>query len=113
MNNKIRKLRESRGLSQGEAAKRMGIARTTYSNYEAGNREPDFDTIKRIANFYDVSVDFLLGGSDKSYNDEDTTIRLIEEEANRLGLTINDPIFQKLLHDAFDMLRIARGQNNE
>ena len=58
---RLRGLREQRGLSQGEAAKRIGIARTTYSNYEAGNREPDIDTLIRMADFYDVSIDYLVG----------------------------------------------------
>jgi transcriptional regulator with XRE-family HTH domain len=58
---RLRSLRERRGLSQGEAAKKMGIVRTTYSNYEAGNREPDNDTLKKIAEFFEVSTDYLLG----------------------------------------------------
>ena len=58
---RLRSLRERRGLSQGEAAKQMGIVRTTYSNYEAGNREPDNETLKKIATFFEVSTDYLLG----------------------------------------------------
>lgn len=57
---RIRALRERRGISQSRAAKQMGIVRTTYSNYEAGNREPDLETIKKIAEFFEVSVDYLL-----------------------------------------------------
>jgi transcriptional regulator with XRE-family HTH domain len=57
---RLRALREKMGISQTELAKRMGIVRPTYSNYEAGNREPDFDTIKRLADFFSVSIDYLL-----------------------------------------------------
>lgn len=61
---RLRCLREIRGLTQKEAAKRMGISRTTYSNYESGNREPDIDTLVKIADFYEVSIDFLVGRTD-------------------------------------------------
>lgn len=57
----LRSLRERKGLTQGEAAKKMGIVRTTYSNYEAGNREPDNDTLKKFSEFFEVSIDYLLG----------------------------------------------------
>jgi transcriptional regulator with XRE-family HTH domain len=60
-NERLRLSRERKGLSQGEAAKKMGIVRTTYSNYEAGNREPDNETLKKISEFFEVSIDYLLG----------------------------------------------------
>lgn len=60
--NRLKSLRKARGWTQEEAAKRLGLIRSTYSNYESGKREPDFDTAKEIADFYGVSVDYLLGG---------------------------------------------------
>lgn len=73
-NERLRSLREKRGLSQGEAANRMGLVRTTYSNYEAGNREPDNDTLKKFSDFFNVSIDYLLGNDD--------TNRTMDEQAN-------------------------------
>lgn len=68
---RLRALREKKGLTQSEAAKKMGIVRSTYSNYEAGNREPDNDTLKKFAEFYEVSIDYLLGNitNDQAMND--------------------------------------------
>lgn len=63
---RLRALREKMGISQAELARRMGIVRPTYSNYEAGNREPDVDTIKRLSDFFDVSIDYLLGNEEKA-----------------------------------------------
>lgn len=57
---RLRSLREKMGISQTELAKRVGIVRPTYSNYEAGNREPDYETLKRLADFFSVSIDYLL-----------------------------------------------------
>jgi transcriptional regulator with XRE-family HTH domain len=113
---RIQLLRKSKKITQEEAAEKMGIVRSTYANYESGKREPDFDTTKLIADFYGVSVDYLLGRdstNEDGFNDAETTIRLIKEEAARIGLSVEDPRFQKLLSDAFEMLRLARGKNEE
>ncbi|XAO18367.1 CI-like repressor [Listeria phage vB_Lmo_C2] len=62
LSKKLEYLRNSKGWSKLEVAKRLGMkASSTYSNWEYGNREPDIDTLKRIADLYGVSVDYLLG----------------------------------------------------
>ena len=53
--------REQKGLSQKDVAEKIGVAKSTYSLYESGNREPNLQTIKKIANVLDVSADELLG----------------------------------------------------
>ena len=58
---RLRHLREHQELSQGEAAYRLGISQNTYSRYERDVREPDFKTLIKIAKFYNVSIDYLLG----------------------------------------------------
>jgi transcriptional regulator with XRE-family HTH domain len=54
-------LRKNKGLTQEACAKKIGIPRSTYSNYENGKREPDIETIRKMASFFEVSTDFLLG----------------------------------------------------
>lgn len=58
---RLNKLREEKGLTQKELSSRLGMARTTYSGYENGSREPDNHTLEKIADFFDVSIDYLLG----------------------------------------------------
>ena len=53
--------REQKGLSQKDVAEKVGVAKSTYSLYESGNREPNVQTIKKLANVLDVSADELLG----------------------------------------------------
>ncbi|RDY70281.1 XRE family transcriptional regulator [Halobacillus trueperi] len=62
---RLARLRRTRDLSQEEFARRVGINRSTYARYETGKTQPDFDTLDKIAAFYDVSVDYLLGRSIK------------------------------------------------
>ena len=60
-NENLRWAREQKGLSQKDVAERIGVAKSTYSLYESGNREPNVHTIKKIADVLDVSADELLG----------------------------------------------------
>jgi transcriptional regulator with XRE-family HTH domain len=54
-------LRKAAGLSQYELARRLNMGRSALGNYEQGDREPDFETVRKIADFFSVSVDYLLG----------------------------------------------------
>lgn len=57
----LRKLRESRGLTLEQVAEALGSKNQYISNYELGKRRPDYEMLSRFADFYGVSVDFLLG----------------------------------------------------
>lgn len=58
---RIRDLREDRDLSQKELAAILDIHQTTYSDYELGNLNIPLSTLHILADFYNVSVDYLLG----------------------------------------------------
>jgi len=55
------KEREKRKLKQKEIAIQIGLLPDTYRKYEKGSREPDMDTLIKIANYYQTSTDYLLG----------------------------------------------------
>ncbi|MFL2072787.1 helix-turn-helix domain-containing protein [Marinilactibacillus psychrotolerans] len=58
---RLKMLRKEKGLTQGDMAEILEIARTTYANYEQGTREPDNRILNRLADFFIVSIDYLLG----------------------------------------------------
>ena len=60
-NENLRIARERKGISQKDMAESIGVAKSTYSLYESGNREPGVPTIKKIADVLNVSADELLG----------------------------------------------------
>lgn len=62
--NKIGYLREKRGITQEQLANMVGISRAALSHYEKGRREPDYDTLSKIADFFKVSIDYLVGRTD-------------------------------------------------
>jgi repressor LexA len=57
----LRALRESKGLLQKEVAEAVGVDRTSYVRYERGDSEPSFQTLDKLARFFNVSADYLLG----------------------------------------------------
>ena len=60
---KIRQLRKARHLTQVEVAKEVGLSARGYQDLELGAK-PGFDNLLHIADFYDVSVDWLMGRTD-------------------------------------------------
>lgn len=61
----LMKLRKANNLTQEELAKKLGVARTTYSSYEQNRRMPDIDVQNKIADLFEVSLDYLHGRTDK------------------------------------------------
>lgn len=57
----LKLLRQKKNLTQIEVANQLGITQTAYSRYESGARQPDIETLKRLASFYEVTVDQILG----------------------------------------------------
>lgn len=62
---RLKDLREDRDLKQQQVADYLGITRSAYSNYENGIREIPLAVLMKAADFYQVSVDYLLGRTDE------------------------------------------------
>ncbi|MBQ3560555.1 MAG: helix-turn-helix domain-containing protein [Oscillospiraceae bacterium] len=60
----LRQLRKENDLTQGELAKKLGLAPSTIGMYERGEREPDFATLERISAFFCVNMNYLMGKED-------------------------------------------------
>ena len=59
--NRIRDMREDNDLTQSSIAKILNIAQTTYSGYENGSRNIPVECVIKLALYYEVSTDYLLG----------------------------------------------------
>lgn len=57
----LKELRNKKNLSQSQAADALGISLRAYQNYEYGQREPNIEMIFKLADFYGVTTDYLLG----------------------------------------------------
>ncbi len=67
---KLKILRKSLCLTQKQVAMNLGIVQQKYQQYESGKYQPDFETLIRIANYFGVSIDYLLGRT----NEKETTL---------------------------------------
>ena len=67
MYQKIRDLREDADLTQTEISRQLNISQRAYSHYENGTRDIPTDILIAIADFYNVSIDYLLERTDKKH----------------------------------------------
>ncbi len=67
----IKKHRERLGIQQKEFAKKIGVSNVVLSRYESDERKPDYDTLQKIADYFEVTVDNLLGREEKKMPSQD------------------------------------------
>lgn len=79
---RLKYLRKSKKLFQKDLANELGLNQKTISNYEKGERQPDLDTLNKIAKYFDVSLDFLMGTSNikNPYKDKENKQDTFPEE---------------------------------
>lgn len=65
LENRLKKLRKENGCTQEDVAKNLGLTKSAYGYYEQGKTVPDAHTLSKLANIFDVSVDYLLGRIDE------------------------------------------------
>ncbi len=63
---RLRDFREDKDISQKKMAELLNVAQTTYSDYERGKINIPLDTLKKLALFFDTSIDYLLELTDES-----------------------------------------------
>lgn len=84
---RLKILRTKKRLSQKELTERLNLNRSTYARYETSTTQPDYDTLKKLAEFHGVTIDYILGHETKdidSMSDEeiDEEIKEIMKEVN-------------------------------
>jgi transcriptional regulator with XRE-family HTH domain len=95
--NRIAELRNARKMTQEELALKLGITRAALSHYENNRREPDHETTQKLADYFHVTIDFLLGRShdpssvlDPFTREFVDSLELADQEIlNRFSLTID------------------------
>ena len=79
---KIEELRKQRELTQAELGKILGFKDSTISQYETNKREPDYKTLQKLADFFSVSVDYLLGRTNNPLMNIEEIFNKISKEKN-------------------------------
>ena len=92
----MKKLREEKGLSQNEIAKRMYVTRTAVSRWESGHRLPDAAMITRLSDVLGVDVNILISAAAQS--DESPIVIMVDD--NKVFLNDGMPIIEEVIPNA-------------
>ena len=107
---RLKEMRKKRGLSQADITNVINIPRTTYANYEAKNCDPNISTLIKLADFYNISVDELVGRETDMLN-----LNLLDSARKELVLSIvnsSDSLVNRL--DAFYQgIKLAEEEREE
>ena len=66
--NRLKELRLGNGLTQKQLADKLNVSQNAIYNWENGKRQPDFQTLEKLAKIFDVNIDFLLGSNTGTYS---------------------------------------------
>lgn len=87
---RLKQLRMEKQLNQTDLGSALNLATSTISMYENGKREPDFETLETIADYFNVDIDYLLGKTDKitriEFDDYSDVTNLIHPSAYRIPI---------------------------
>jgi len=84
---KLKTLRTSKALSQGNLAKKLNITKSMISAYENSVRLPSYDVLTKIALFFNVSIDYLFGFDKRQFLD---TTGLSESQIKALSILVDE-----------------------
>lgn len=104
----LKELREEKKLSQQKLAAIINVSQQSIYKYENGLAEPDFATLKNLANYFDVSVDYLIDNTDIRQKYE----HHIDEKLNDLEYRLVTE-FRKLPNDLKDTIIYYASRFNE
>ncbi len=108
---RLKEIREKNKLEKAEAAEKLDVNYSTYSNWEAGNREPSAEMLSKLATFYRVSLDYLYGRDSEYDLERDSNvntgplagvIREVKKAWSERDRTVRIklPWYEKLLEEA-------------
>ena len=102
---RLKELRKEKNILQKDVANELNIKNTTYSNWEVGVSEPDIQSLKKLADFFGVSIDYLV-----EREEEDGVVivsgnELSKDESALLDkLRCLDPLNKELAYQYIDFL---------
>ena len=106
---RLKELRKKNHKTQEEMAALIGVTRGAYGNIENGKREPDFKTLSKLADYFGVSVDWLIGRDKQSTPPDELSAG--ESSLLRIFRELNEEGQEKLLDLADDLIQSGKYKN--
>ncbi|MEL7658917.1 MAG: helix-turn-helix domain-containing protein [Bacillota bacterium] len=112
---RLRELRASKSITQRELASQLNISSSSIAMYETGQRMPDADVLELFADYFNVTVDYLLGRTDNSLNlDEEPTRQDLEEFLRTSNVQFDGtPLDDNDKEELIDVLKFIWGKFNK
>lgn len=105
---KLKELRKAKGQTQEQVAKYLGVSRAAYSHFENNRNEPDYNILDKLANYYEVTTDYLLNrNSTPQWADRRDTTDLKKFLDDDSGMTYDG---ENLTEEENQQLRVALTQ---
>lgn len=101
--NRLKELRKQKGLTLVELAKEVNLANNTLSRYERGAREPNISMLIKLADFFNVSIDYLIGREPKSKTVKSYHYYIIDEDYTLKGLGVTAPTSEMPILDKSEL----------
>jgi len=119
--NRLKALRLKKGLTQEQLAHALDIPETSVRRWESVGTPPKRERLEKLADFFGVSVDYLLGREQNpkkvTYedldDDEKEIIEQLREVANEYGVGLTDPAFLKAFEAAIELAKRIRGSEDQ
>lgn len=106
---KIQYLRQKANISQKDFAEMLGIKNNTYNQYELGKRQADIQTYIKIANYFNVSLDYLLDNPQRTSRTSEFTLQ--EEELIDMFRDLSDLNKEIILRNFYILLGPEKRKN--
>ncbi len=112
---RMKELRREKGLKQKDVAEALGVSPKAFTHYETGRRKPNYELLAKVAGFYGVTADYLLGMSNMKRGrlaTEEELIRFLPEETvrrineERMRILVDDDVLsEETKGEIIDVLR--------
>jgi transcriptional regulator with XRE-family HTH domain len=115
---RLKKLREATHITQREAAKKIGMMPRTYASYENNEREPNSETLLKLSEFFNVSIDYLLGrnapkdtNKPNAYEQEQNEINDLRLKNEIISLVRMAKVSQRQLRELIGIIKVMEDEN--
>ncbi len=108
LSERLKELRKNYKITQTEMAKKLNISQPAYGDWERGKFEPSPEKLKKLSEIFNVSVDYLLGNTNKKNNDLESTEILFRTTVDELELSPEEQeVFKKEINEFIEQRRKA------
>ena len=107
---RMRELRKEKGLNQRELAEKLGIKKNTYNGYETGKHRPNSNTLVKLSEEFNVTIDYLVGITNIKEDKNNSDLYFNQMELNMLNVfeRLNDLGKQKVIEYITDLGQVKK-----